>query len=31
MEKLFTCGTTVLDEKLLEEEDDTFEDDGDEY
>lgn len=30
-EPLFKCNMNVIDAKLLEEEDDTFEDDGDEY
>lgn len=30
-EKLYNCSMTVLDQKLLEEEDDTFEDDGEEF
>lgn len=29
VEKLNTCGTDVIDDKLLQEEEDTFEDDGD--
>lgn len=30
-EKLYECSMRVLDQKLLEEEDDTFEDDGEEF
>ena len=31
VENLYKCGLNVLDAKLLEEEDDVFEDDGDEW
>ena len=30
-EPTYNCSMDAIDEKLLEEEDDTFEDDGDEY